>query len=80
MKGTAIVGSGIFQGLSGWMLSSVLKEAFNDDLIEMIIGGVYNFSKAAAIDYGRNKKVIKSEFLWHVCEMEKFYLLRKEVR
>lgn len=37
MKGTAIVGSGIFPGLSGWMLSSVLKEAFNDDLIEMII-------------------------------------------
>ena len=32
MKGTAIVGSGIFPGLSGWMLSSVLKEAFNDDL------------------------------------------------
>lgn len=28
MKGTAIVGSGIFPGLSGWMLSSVLKEAF----------------------------------------------------
>lgn len=45
MKGTAIVGSGIFPGLSGWMLSSVLKEAFNDDLIEMIIGGVYNFQK-----------------------------------
>lgn len=35
MKGTAIVGSGIFPGLSGWMLSSVLKEAFNDDLIEI---------------------------------------------
>lgn len=60
MKGTAIVGSGIFPGLSGWMLSSVLKEAFNDDLIEMIIGGVYNFSKAAAIDYVEEIKSYKA--------------------
>lgn len=57
---TAIVGSGIFPGLSGWMLSSVLKEAFNDDLIEMIIGGVYNFSKAAAIDYVEEIKSYKA--------------------
>lgn len=41
-------------------LSSVLKEAFNDDLIEMIIGGVYNFSKAAAIDYVEEIKSYKA--------------------
>ena len=36
------------------------KEAFNDDLIEMIIGGVYNFSKAAAIDYVEEIKSYKA--------------------
>ena len=49
MKGTAIVGSGIFPGLSGWMLSSVLKEAFNDDLIEMIIGEEVNIPSGVTI-------------------------------
>ena len=33
---------------------------FNDDLIEMIIGGVYNFSKAAAIDYVEEIKSYKA--------------------
>lgn len=38
----------------------VICEAFNDDLIEMIIGGVYNFSKAAAIDYVEEIKSYKA--------------------
>lgn len=54
MKGTAIVGSGIFPGLSGWMLSSVLKEAFNDDLIEMIIGACVVVPNAAGGGNGAN--------------------------
>lgn len=51
IKSTVIVGAGIFPGLSGWILSSVLRETVNDSLTEMVIGGIYNFSKAAAIDY-----------------------------
>lgn len=58
MKGTAIVGSGIFPGLSGWMLSSVLKEAFNDDLIEMIKNIVSTVDSLMSWNYQSVEKIL----------------------
>lgn len=48
---TAIVGAGLFPGVSGWLLYSELKRRGGKQLIEIVIGGKYNFSRGAAIDY-----------------------------
>lgn len=48
---TAIVGAGLFPGLSGWMLRSVLHTETETERLEVVIGGEYNFSNGAAIDY-----------------------------
>lgn len=60
MKGTAIVGSGIFPGLSGWMLSSVLKEAFKVGYMNIV--DYDNFGDIKNIFYDLEKRhLIKKE-------------------
>lgn len=53
---TAIVGAGLFPGLSGWLLHSGLQEGGEEQLLEIVIGGEYNFTKGSAIDYAEETK------------------------
>jgi NAD(P)-dependent dehydrogenase (short-subunit alcohol dehydrogenase family) len=53
---TAVVGAGLFPGLSGWMLQAAIDPEREADLIETVIGGKYNFSRGAAIDYAEEMK------------------------
>lgn len=62
---TAIVGAGLFPGVSGWLLYSELKRRGGKQLIEIVIGGKYNFSRGAAIDYVEEiKENAAGELLW----------------
>lgn len=52
------VGAGVFPGLSGWIAVHVQKlfaskfgEPTKDGRLEICVGGVYRFSKAAAVDF-----------------------------
>lgn len=51
MDTMAIVGAGLFPGLSGWLLYSKTQEADEKQLFEIVIGGKYNFSNSSVIDY-----------------------------
>ena len=55
---TAIVGAGLFPGLSGWMLRSGFHAGKEVEQCEIVIGGEYNFSNGAAIDYVEETKGI----------------------
>lgn len=51
MDTTAIVGAGVFPGLSGWILRSESLREEAGAFFEIVIGGEYNFSKGSAIDF-----------------------------
>lgn len=53
---TAVVGAGLFPGLSGWILRSILHTGKETERWEVIIGGEYNFSYGAAVDYVEETK------------------------
>jgi len=52
----AIVGAGVFPGLSGWLLHSEIERHEEEYLYEIAIGGEYNFTRGAAIDYAEETK------------------------
>lgn len=48
---TAVIGAGLFPGLAGWLLNCMIGVGNEKKQIEIVIGGKYNFSRAAASDY-----------------------------
>lgn len=56
MNTMAIVGAGLFPGLSGWLLYSKMQESNEKQLFEIVIGGKYNFSNSSVIDYMEEMK------------------------